>query len=163
MGTTFTIYLYSPNRIEAEADFEAAFEEIERVEEALSNYRPTSELSRINRLAGLQRVTTDPEVWYNYRLLQVWDRLSIQFAFRLAADGEIAPLPRLDGPDEALRIKNVGPFAVTLDPYPFDDSPRTFPLAARLLPDRPYRDAEEWLAAVAAAPLTTLECRASRR
>jgi hypothetical protein len=108
-------------------------------------------------------VTTDPEVWYNYRLLQVWDRLSIQFAFRLAADGEIAPLPRPDGPDEALRIKNVGPFSVTLDPYPFDESPRAFPLAARLLPDRPYRNAEEWLAAVAAAPLTTLECRARRR
>ena len=108
-------------------------------------------------------VTTDPEVWYNYRLLQVWDRLSIQFAFRLAADGEIAPLPRPDGPDEALRIKNVGRFSVTLDPYPFDDSPRAFPLAARLLPDRPYRNAEEWLAAVAAAPLTTLECRVSRQ
>lgn len=48
----------------AAAAFDAAFDEIERIEEALSNYRPTSELSRINRLAGTQPVTTDPEVFH---------------------------------------------------------------------------------------------------
>src|SRR5919108_5269196 len=63
MGTTFTIFLYSRNRMEADAEFEAAFDEIDRVEEALSNYRPSSELSRINRLSGQQEVTTDPEVF----------------------------------------------------------------------------------------------------
>ena len=107
-------------------------------------------------------VTTDPQVWYNYLLLQVWDRFSLQFAFRLAADGEIGPLPRPDGSQDVLRIKNAGELSVTLDPYPFDDSPRIFPLAARLLPDASYRTPEEWLAALAKAPITTLECRASR-
>jgi Protein of unknown function (DUF3891) len=107
-------------------------------------------------------VTTDPVVWYHYRLLQVWDRFSLQYAFRLAGDGEIAPLPRPDGPDETLRIKNAGDFAVTLDPYPFDDSPRTFPLQARLLPDKPYRNAEDFLTAMARAPVTVLDCRAQR-
>src|SRR5215472_3793661 len=63
MGTVFTIYLYAQNGEEAEAAQEAAFEEIERVEEALSNYRASSELSRINRLAAQQPVTTDPEVF----------------------------------------------------------------------------------------------------
>ena len=33
---------------------------------------------------------------------------------------------------------------------------------ARLLPDKPYRSPEEFLAAMAAAPLTVLECRAER-
>ena len=42
-------------------------------------------------------VTTDPQVWYTYLLLQVWDRLSLQYAFRLAADGDIAPLPTRTG------------------------------------------------------------------
>jgi len=107
-------------------------------------------------------VTTDPGVWYNYRLLQVWDRLSIQFGFRLAADGEIAPLPRPNGPDAALRVQHLGEMSVKLDPYPFEDSPRVFPLKARLLPDKPYRSPEEFLAAMAAAPLTVLECRAER-
>lgn len=63
MGTTFDIYLYAPDRARAEQLFEAAFEEIERVESALSNYRPTSELSRINREAAGGPVVTDPEVF----------------------------------------------------------------------------------------------------
>src|SRR5713101_8278164 len=63
MGTVFTLYLYAADQQQASAWFEAAFTEIERVEEALSNYRPSSELSRINRLAAQQPVTTDPEVF----------------------------------------------------------------------------------------------------
>ncbi len=63
MGTLFTLYLYAPDQQQASALFEAAFAEIERVEEALSNYRPSSELSRINRLAAQRPVTTDPEVF----------------------------------------------------------------------------------------------------
>jgi thiamine biosynthesis lipoprotein len=63
MGTVFSIYLYAKDGTQAGALFEAAFEEIERLEETLSNYRETSELSRINRLAARQAVTTDPEVF----------------------------------------------------------------------------------------------------
>jgi hypothetical protein len=106
-------------------------------------------------------VTTDPQVWYNYLLLQVWDRLSIQFAFRLAADGEISPLPRPDGSTGTLGIKQTGELSVALAPYPFDDSPHHFPIVARLLEDKPYREPEEWLAAMAAAPVTMLDCRVS--
>ena len=107
-------------------------------------------------------VTTDPQVWDNYLLLQVWDRLSLQYAFRLAADGEIAPLPRPDGSTAALRCRNNGDLSLILDPYPFDESRHTFPLQARLLPAKPYRHAEEFLAAMAKAEVTILECRASR-
>ena len=108
-------------------------------------------------------VTTDPQVWYNYLLLQVWDRLQLQFAFRLAADGEIAPLPRPDGPSGALRITNTGELSVALDPYPFDDAPLTFPMIARLLPNRPYRNAEDFLAEMTKTPETHLECHVTRR
>jgi hypothetical protein len=107
-------------------------------------------------------ITTDPQVWYNYLLLQVWDRLSLQYAFRLAADGEIAPLPRPDGASLALRCRHQGELSLILDPYPFDESPRTFPLEARLLPDKPYRTAEAFLAEMGKAAVTVLECRASR-
>jgi len=40
-----------------------AFEEIDRLDQTLSNYRASSELSRINRLAAREPVTTDPEVF----------------------------------------------------------------------------------------------------
>jgi Protein of unknown function (DUF3891) len=121
--------------------------------------------SMAERARGRQlstHVTTDPEVWYNYRLLQVWDRLSLQYAFRLAADGEIGPLPRPDEPDQVLRCTSRGEFSLALDPYPFEDSPHTFPLSARLLPDRPYHNAEDFLAAMSRAPVSILECRAER-
>lgn len=63
MGTTFDVHLYAADRARADALFEAAFEEIERVEAVFSNYRPTSELSRINREAAASPVVTDPEVF----------------------------------------------------------------------------------------------------
>ena len=63
MGTKFTIYLYAASEEQAEAAFEASFDEIERLDRTLSNYNPDSELSRINRLAGRKWVTTDPEVF----------------------------------------------------------------------------------------------------
>ena len=49
-----------------------------------------------------------------------------------------------------------------LAPYPFAQSPCTFPLQARLLPDRPYRNAEAFLAETSRAEVTEFECRASR-
>ena len=47
-------------------------------------------------------VTTDPQVWYNYFLAHVWDRLSLPYAFRRAADAEVAPLTRPNGASAAL-------------------------------------------------------------
>ena len=121
--------------------------------------------SLAERIAGHTlhtHVTTDPQVWYNYLLLQVWDRLQLQFAWRLAADGEIGPLPRPDGSSGVLKIANAGELAITLDPYPFDADNLVFPMAARLLPDRPYRNAEEFLAEMAKTPELHLECKVSR-
>jgi len=63
MGTTVEIFLYASNGNRAAELFQAAFEEIERVEAALSTYRPTSEISRINAEAARAPVTTDPEVF----------------------------------------------------------------------------------------------------
>jgi hypothetical protein len=108
-------------------------------------------------------VTTDPTVWYHYLLLQVWDRLSLQYAFRLASDGEIAPVPRPDGSVAALQCRHRGELTLELDPYPFDRSPCVFPLEVRLISDKQYRNPEEFLEAMTSVPITTLECRAVRR
>jgi FAD:protein FMN transferase len=92
MGTTFTIFVYAENQEQASEYFEIAFDEIERVEEALSDYRPTSELSRINRLAANETVTTDPEV---FKFLQT----SMDFSRRSdgAFDITVGPLMRAWG------------------------------------------------------------------
>lgn len=62
MATVFTLSLYDTDAIRAEEISTEAFEEIDRVEQLLSNYRETSELSRINRDAANEPVTVDPEM-----------------------------------------------------------------------------------------------------
>jgi thiamine biosynthesis lipoprotein len=63
MGTTVEVYLYAADAGRAASLFEVVFQEVERVEAALSTYRPSSELSRINTYAVAMPVTTDPEVF----------------------------------------------------------------------------------------------------
>jgi thiamine biosynthesis lipoprotein len=121
MGTIFAIYLYAQDEEQAGASFEAAFEEIARLEEALSNYRPSSEISRINRLAAHGPVTTDPEV---FGLLET----SLAYSQRSggAFDVTVGPLMRAWGffrgegrypTNEELRSarENVGSEKVELD------------------------------------------------
>src|SRR5882672_11101030 len=52
MGSTYSIAVYGEDRVRMEAAVEAAFEEARRLDRLLSNYRPSSELSAVNRLAG---------------------------------------------------------------------------------------------------------------
>ena len=52
------------------------FEEVDRIEQLLSNYRPSSELSRINRLAATETVTTDPETFRFLETAQHWSAVS---------------------------------------------------------------------------------------
>jgi FAD:protein FMN transferase len=63
MGTIYTIKCYMADRESADEVMNAAFEEIARVEALLSNYQPSSELSRISREAGDGPVVTDPETF----------------------------------------------------------------------------------------------------
>jgi thiamine biosynthesis lipoprotein len=63
MGTIFTIECYMQDRESADRVMDAVFEEIARIEALLSNYQPSSELSRISREAGEGPVVTDPETF----------------------------------------------------------------------------------------------------
>ena len=104
----------------------------------------------------------DPEVRARYLLLQVWDRLSLHYVYRLAGDGAIGPVPGLGatGRSEALRCRHDGSFGLILDPYPFVEDRMEFPVQACVVPDRRYRSPEDFLEAVAMAPATDIECRA---
>jgi thiamine biosynthesis lipoprotein len=63
MGTVFTVYVSSESMEQWEGCFNLVFEEIERIENTFSRFRPASEISRINALAAAQPVVTDPEVF----------------------------------------------------------------------------------------------------
>jgi thiamine biosynthesis lipoprotein len=76
MGTEFTLYLYSNRADEAAAISEEVFDEVDRVEQLLSNYRDSSELSRINREGAAGAVTTDPEMMSFLEQAEHWSRAS---------------------------------------------------------------------------------------
>jgi thiamine biosynthesis lipoprotein len=76
MGTVFTIECYMPDRDSADRVMDAAFEEIARLEALLSNYQPSSELSRISREAGDGPVVTDPETFAFLARSLYWSKRS---------------------------------------------------------------------------------------
>jgi len=76
MGTEFTLYVYSTEPTVVASVFEEVFDEIDRIEQLLSNYRDSSELSRINREAGAGPVTTDPEMLDFLQQSEHWSRAS---------------------------------------------------------------------------------------
>ena len=67
MGTDFTLYIYAPDAANADREAERAFAIVDQLDALLSNYKPQSELSRINHEAADHAVTTDPET---FRFLQ---------------------------------------------------------------------------------------------
>ena len=52
MGTTYSVVVYGTDRYKMQAAVELAFEEVRRLDQLLSNYRPDSELSRLNQQRG---------------------------------------------------------------------------------------------------------------
>jgi thiamine biosynthesis lipoprotein len=86
MGTSFEIYLYAADREQATQLFDEAFEEIERLESLLSNYRDSSELSRINKRAAHEQVVTDPEMFHFLEQSLAWSRRT-EGAFDITVGG----------------------------------------------------------------------------
>ena len=66
MGTTFTVVVYGTDLASMNEAIDAAFEEAHRLDALLSNYRPASEWSRINRQAAARPVAVSSEL---FRLL----------------------------------------------------------------------------------------------
>ncbi|MFQ5956795.1 MAG: FAD:protein FMN transferase [Candidatus Brocadiales bacterium] len=68
MGTYAEVSVYGSDKENAAQAVREAFEEMERLDGLMSNYRPTSELSRINREAAQSPTSCDPEL---LRVLEV--------------------------------------------------------------------------------------------
>ncbi|TAJ07545.1 MAG: FAD:protein FMN transferase [Nitrospirae bacterium] len=61
MGTLVRISAVAPSEAQAQAAATAGFQEIRRLEELLSTWIPTSELSRVNAAAGREPVAVSPD------------------------------------------------------------------------------------------------------
>ncbi len=92
MATRFEIVLHGDNPVGLRAAGEEALTEIERVEDQLSLYRPTSEIAHLNARAALEPVRVTPSL---FRLLEQAQRLHQETGG--AFDITIAPLVRCWG------------------------------------------------------------------
>jgi len=63
MGSTYSIALYGSDRVKMEASIDAAFDEVRRLDELLSNYLPGSQWSEVNRNAAVKPVKVSPELF----------------------------------------------------------------------------------------------------
>ena len=63
MGTTFSVVTYGPDRFKMQAAVELAFDEARRLDQLLSNYRPASEWSEVNRYAAERPVKVSRELY----------------------------------------------------------------------------------------------------
>jgi thiamine biosynthesis lipoprotein len=122
MGTTCSLVLYGARRDKMEEAANAAFDELQRLHNLLSIYRPASVWSEINRLAAHRPVAVSPEVFRLLSRCLAYNRRS-QGAF----DITIGPLMktwgffkgpgRLPGSDEvAAALGKVGCRHLRLDP-----------------------------------------------
>ncbi|MBY0505526.1 MAG: FAD:protein FMN transferase [Bryobacteraceae bacterium] len=64
MGGTYSLVLYGLDRYQLEAASEAAFDEVRRLDDLLSNYKSASEWSEINRFAAERPVVVSPESFH---------------------------------------------------------------------------------------------------
>ena len=63
MGSAYSVAVYGDDRVQMEAAAEAAFDEVRRLDDMLSNYKPESEWSQVNRQAAEQPVRVSPELF----------------------------------------------------------------------------------------------------
>jgi thiamine biosynthesis lipoprotein len=76
MGTVFEIAVYDDHPERASAAIDKAFAEIARLDAMLSNYKPESELSRLNRDGHFHAVKVPPELYYVIEESAIYSRLS---------------------------------------------------------------------------------------
>jgi len=92
MGSTFSIAAWGRDRNSLTATVEAALDEARRLDRLLSNYRPESEWSQINRNAASREVTVSQELFDLLAACMQYSQLS-QGAF----DITVGPLMRVWG------------------------------------------------------------------
>jgi len=92
MGATYTVAIYGTDRVAMEAAVDAALDEAQRLDRLLSNYRPQSEWSAVNRSAAGGPVKVSPELFQLLSACLVYSRES-EGAF----DITVGPLMKIWG------------------------------------------------------------------
>jgi hypothetical protein len=96
-------------------------------------------------------------LWCNYKLLQVYDRLSLYFCVAPPRPFVLEPVPvDYEGRETQLTLHPTNERGVSIVPYPFDRSPLPVSVRAAVVPDRDYDGDEDFRHAFAEAAAVEL-------
>ena len=101
------------------------------------------------------------ELRINYRLLQVWDLLSLYFSCQEPAEDSIEPVPTSyqdpEGAGVRLTLTPIGANNVSVDPFPFDVNPFHVQLTAHRLSQSTFENQSAFRKAYFQAPLEIIQ------
>ncbi|MBO0950141.1 FAD:protein FMN transferase [Fibrella sp. HMF5405] len=122
MGSRFDITLVANDSAQAEQNIDLVIAEVSRIENLISDWRPDTQISQVNKNAGIAPVRVDPEVFtLTERALQLSRLTNGAFDISFAAmdriwkfDGSMTEMPK----PEAIRksVEKVGYQHIELDP-----------------------------------------------
>jgi hypothetical protein len=136
----------------------------------IAEREPTHKLliEKIRKSEQYAGMDSQEQIWLNYLMMQVFDRLSLFFCANFdlttvpptgahtAGKGyygpSVKPTPvRLGEEDTEIKLRAVDPKTVVVEPYPFDQSPLRVSVRAKLIPRIAYKSQEEFREAYAKA------------
>ncbi len=136
------------------------------VQAALGELEAQQQRDKANLTAG--NPAFEKELWINYRMLQLFDLLSLYFCCDGHGDSgfkeeRLAPIPAGYAPNRGveLRITPKPDGSVQMDPYPFDVTPLPVTVRARRLPPGQYTSEADARAAYYKTPATLLQFQIS--
>ncbi len=122
MGSHFDISIIDKDSASAEANIDAVIEEVSRIEDLISDWRPYTQVSQVNKNAGIAPVKVDKEVFeLTQRAIRLSELTNGAFDISFAAmdqiwkfDGSMQKMPS----PEAIKksVEKVGYKNIILDP-----------------------------------------------
>jgi thiamine biosynthesis lipoprotein len=121
MGSVFEIVVVEEDSSKAQFYIQAAIQEIDRIENLISEWRPHTPISEVNKMAGISPVKVEREVLeLTRRALEYWRASKGAFDISIAAldkvwrfDGSMDELPSTE--DIAHSIRHVGSQFIQID------------------------------------------------
>ena len=129
----------------------------------IAEREPTHKLliEKIRKSEQYAGMDSQEQIWFNYLMMQVFDRLSLFFCANFdittvpatgahtAGKGyygpSVKPTPVRPGQDDTeINLRAVDPKTVVVDPYPFDQSPLRVSVRGKLIPHIAYKSQEEF-------------------
>lgn len=114
-------------------------------------------LQELRRSDAFEKFTSDEQVWTNYEYMEVFDQLAQFVCNRYPLNSKwrkLGPTNSLNDVDVPTKpghkavkitINTLSEHQAVMTPYPFDTDPLEFSFSARLVPNRAYKDPEEFL------------------